>query len=368
MLRKLGILISVLAFGMSAQPVVSPQSFIRGTRTYTGGHVEFWRAQSVNTWEVVLPLYASMALDPLADGLAIDVVTSPTLAVGASRGVSPDPLFALTGSKFRLSYRAFDKILATWGMQLPSTSNRLSSSDLNTAGRLSTTPLEFKVSRVQAGLDMSATLSTGVEMSDRVSLGMAIGFLLHGSYRPYLEQDVRYNPGDEFSLTIGGSFAGVVLDMALSIVGDIGWTHFWPDQSEKTEVFKAGDQFLLSAQSSLEATSGMVNRTAFSVVVRAKDRRPSDIKIAQSSGIVVKHYLFFPSASSVRMYPIGKIALYSANGNGVGRTFIGGFGGGVRTVLKKSITARTEVLVQPGAMDGAGVFGAELSGGLHYVF
>jgi len=106
----------------------------------------------VITLETVVPIYYSMSLSRLLEGLALDVVTSPTFAMyGGSDQAQTDKLFAVSNTKIRGSYTVRDFVLVTAGVQIPTGGNKLSQDQMRTAGAISTKQMGFKVSRAGSG-------------------------------------------------------------------------------------------------------------------------------------------------------------------------------------------------------------------------
>lgn len=374
--RLLAICLSVYASVASAETPAARESFIRRAQSYLGVHLEYWRYTGQNTFETVIPIYYSMGLGQLLEGLAVDVVTSPTVAVhGGGSAASTTPLFSVSNTKVRASYLFKNLVLVTMGAQIPTGGNKLSPEQMNTAGKISTRQMSFKVKRTGSGFNFDATAATSYEIAEDFVLGAAIGYLAKGAYTP-LEGGTKFNPGNELTLTVGADYGTVIGNLKAKLIGELGWTHYGKDRQHETTVYQAGSSFALNLRAQTQTTDGLKNVVALSVDLNTKDKDLSANTTSRSSNVfTLSDNIYLRRTNALRPYLLGRTSLYTPNvlGSGssevkAGRALTGGLGAGGVLDVKRTVRIRGQVIVEAGGMDGNGLLGGELSGGIRYVF
>ncbi len=350
----------------------SRTGFFRNTRLYSGLHLELWNYRKTQTLEAVLPLYYSMELQELVEGMAVDVVTSPTLAlVNGASSVEPNTLFGVANSKVRLSQNISNLVLLTAGLQIPTGVNKLSASQKNAAGAISTQQMSFKVSRASSGLDADFTAATSYEFTEDLVLGLAVGYLLHGSYIP-VKNGAKFNPGNELTVSIGADYLLAFKTREISLLGNLVWAHYGADRLAGGKVFEPGDRFSLTVQGELRLPNEMRSVTDLAVLLRTPDKRPAtgsgSTTHKTNNRFSLGNYLYFAPRGSFTPHAVLRTSLYTENGYGTGDAVIGGVGAGGVVTLNRTTAMDARLVVEAGTMDRDLILGGELSGGIRYVF
>lgn len=351
-------------------------SFYRNNRLFTGLHVEYWNYQQIHTLETVLPVYYSLGLENVLEGLAFDVVTSPTMAMnGGEMFSSTNVLFAVANTKIRSSLNINDVVLVTAGLQIPTGSNQLSAEQRHVVGAVSSRQMNFKIARFQTGFDLDFTAASSYQFSDELVLGMAAGYLLHLPFTPI--EDVpgvtpaKYDPGDEIAITVGADIKTLMGGLKTRIMGDFMTNLYLPDKDGGNKVFRAGPRFSVDARMDMKASNGKRNLAVLSINIFGKDKvilPGSDLKRAQGDQFSLTDYLYPGKWGEVSPFAIMKVSLYTPNDNDAGRALLGGLGGGLRVPVRKTLNLRLQFLVEGGGMGGDAILGSEIGGGLQYVF
>jgi hypothetical protein len=380
-MRRGGALVLFIALTAAAFGEEERTSFFHGTRLFTGVHAELWTYAHTRTFEAIVPVYYSMTLDHLVKGLAFDLVTSPTLGMlDVGTEVPADWLFAVANTKVRLSYNLADVVLATVGMQIPTGGNALSAREKNVQGAIATEQMNFEVGRVPTGLDVDATLSTSIALTDRFVLGAGAGVLLHGRYTP-LEGGKRFNPGDEYSFTLGAELSGTRRRAKRAWLTDVGVTLYTADREdtataatteEYIRVFKPGTRFTIDSRLSIFSAEGAGNVTTVSVRLTGDNEILAQDSLIdtdrETNAFVVTNLVHLAPKGRLRPSLIGKGTFFTPNEDGIGQSALGGAGAGMVVNLTRRVTLDSRVVIEAGAMDGGFLLGTELRGGVRYVF
>ncbi len=345
----------------------SEASFLRGTKLYSGIHMEFWNYAQLQTVETVVPVYYSMNLDQYLEGVAVDLVTSPTYGTLIGNDIS-DNLFGLAGTKARVSYNFNNAILGTFGIQAPTGTNKLSQQQTNTVGALSTKQMNFKVSRYGTGLDLDLTFSTSWELMDDFIIGAAMGILTHGAFNP-VDNSQEYNPGNEMSAILGADYTMYTGGKKLRLSGDLTYTHYTADEINNKGVFAAGDKYNLNVTGSTKLSPGYYNSTSLTFTFRTEEK----VLAAASSNspgndLLFNNRLHLLKYKKYSPFIITRIYKYFADENGNGSAFTAGAGAGGYLALAPRMTLNAEAAMDMGVLNSSFLFGFEINGGVNYAF
>ncbi|MFH1759635.1 MAG: hypothetical protein ABIA63_00910 [bacterium] len=361
------ILIILISIPIDAQEPRT--SFFRGSNIYSGLHLEFWNWSNVQTLETVLPIYYSMNLDAFFDGLAIDAVTSPTFAL--THKEEANTIFGLAGTKIRTSYNYKNLVIGTFGVQIPTGTNKLSASQTQTVGAIATKQMAFKLSRFNTGLDMDFTASSSYEILEDLVLGASLGFLMHGSFTP-TEGMKKYNPGNEFTIALGTDYTIFAMNRKISLYGDFIWTTYTADEYDKKDVFDAGEKITFNLRGSIKLNQYFLNMLGITFNSRGNNTNINNDttvnKIDAGEELLLSNYIYLLGVKKYSPYAIGKISIYGSNGAKSGSAFILGMGGGGSLALAGNISIKAQAVLELGSMTGSALIGMELSGGINYVF
>lgn len=207
---------------------------------FSGGY-QYWQAVDDKVSQFSIPVTFAL---PLGDQLYVKVSTSPAFSqaqVGSSNSLS-----GLSDTRISGSYTfPNERFLLTFGANLPSGKNNLNTEELSVANLLSLHALNFSVPILGQGFDAGG----GIVMAQPVGLavvGIGAGYLYRGAYNPFESVDMTYNPGDEWSASVG---LDVPLSRRISWYLDLVYTTYSEDRSDGLSVFRAGNRF--SAKSML---------------------------------------------------------------------------------------------------------------------
>ncbi|MBD3344055.1 MAG: hypothetical protein GF401_03225 [Chitinivibrionales bacterium] len=343
-------------------------SFITGSNLYTGVHCEYWNYQKSRTLETVVPLYYSMDLAAITEGLALDLVTSPTFAL-YSDAVTTDPFFGVANTKLRASYNYEKLVLVTAGIQIPIGTNKLSAQESQVAGAVSTRQMAFKVARIGSGLDMDLTAASSLEIMDNLCVGAAAGFLLHNPYVPH-ESGAKFNPGDEISFTLGADYTLFTEQIKARLMGDLLFTLYTPDREAGEKVFHAGPRLTVTIMPSVTFANGNVNALAASFMLRSGDEHLSPaggVERDAGDDIVIANRYYFASPD-IQPHALAKMSIFSPDASLSTHAFVVGFGGGFAPRINRQWKLRSEAAIEIGAMNKNFLWGIEIGGGLQFAF
>jgi|GEM_PF-5748874 hypothetical protein len=344
-------------------------SFFHGSQLYTGVHAEVWNFEGQQTWEVVLPIYYSLGLDALATGLAVDAVTSPVL--GLLNGPNAGTLARVAGSKIRASYNFRDFVLFTAGLQVPTSPNKLSTEEQNVVSWLATPEMEFKVSDVQSGLNGNVSASSSYRVNDDFVLGGGIGYLLRGQFVP-VDGGGEFDPGDEFTATLGGDYGFLLGRTSVKIMAEYMFTVYGTDRLAGNKVFRAAPRNTINLRFDVKPARGLRDLAVLSLNIYGKNRILSaslpPIQRGRTDIFLLTDYLYFAKTGAVSPFILATARLYAQNGGGGGDAFVAGLGGGGAFAVSRALSIRAQAALDGGTLNGSGMFGVEINGGISYVF
>ncbi len=201
--------------------------------------IQYWRAGTDQAYQIAVPI---TFVCPVSDRLRFDISNSPSFS--GLKAAKDSQLNGLSDTRLRGSYVLGENaFMFTFGVNLPSGKNLLSTEELTVANVLSIHALNFQTPLLGQGLDASAGFVMARPMGGFV-LGLGAGYLMRGQFKPFSDFDLKYNPGDEVSFSVG-------LDRPLNredkIMLDLGYTIYSEDTSNETKVFKAGNKFSIQA-------------------------------------------------------------------------------------------------------------------------
>lgn len=298
-----------------------------------GSSFQFWKAEEDKAQQFALPM---TFVYPVNEKLRLNIATSPAFS-GIQSGANAD-LNGLSDTRLSGSYLlGEDKYLLTFGVNLPSGKHSLKPEEFTVANILAVHALDFQVPILGQGMDLSG----GVVMAQRFSsfvMGVGVGYLMRGQFKPIVDSDYKYNPGDELSFSLG-------LDRPLNrrskLMFDASYTLYGKDAANGIEVFKAGNRLMLQA---LYYTSGEF----MSYVVLLRNRIQGKNELGSGTLIPERENsngnelelsaigsLALSRKTSVRAAVEGK--LFSDNAYQRGGATVGGIGGGLTKSLFSSL-------------------------------
>lgn len=201
--------------------------------------IQYWRAGNDQAYQVAVPI---TFIYPVSDRLRFDVSSSPSFS--GLKAAKSSRLNGMSDTRLRGSYVLGENaFMFTFGANLPSGKNLLSGEELTVANVLSIHALNFQTPLLGQGLDASAGFIMARPLAGFV-LGLGAGYLMRGQFKPFADFDLKYNPGDEVSFSLG-------LDRSLNrqdkLMLDLGYTIYTEDTSNDTKVYQAGNKFTAQA-------------------------------------------------------------------------------------------------------------------------
>jgi len=202
------------------------------------------------------------------------------------------------------------------GVSLPTGQSRLEGDQPTVAAALAMNALDFRVPTLGQGLDVKASAAFAQEFGSIV-LGGGVGYLMKGSFQPYKESDLKYNPGDEITATLGADKNIEMGSNNLRLTGDFTLTLYGKDQVDGKEVFKSGNKMLIELRSLYHASSmdfllylrdrtkGKNDRGLGSLSTEALNSNGNQLEIGSIS--------YFPMNQAVRLKALLESKIYSKN-------------------------------------------------------
>ena len=242
--RKYDILIIIflIFFSMKNERLLSQTGSFRLAQKITSNlnsGIQYWRAGNDQAYQFTVPI---TFIYPVSDRLRLDISNSPSFS--GIKAAQSSQLNGLSDTRLRGSYvLGEDAFMFTFGVNLPSGKNLLSAEELTVANVLSIHALNFQTPLLGQGLDASAGFIMARPLGGFV-FGLGAGYLMRGRFKPFSDFDLKYNPGDEVSFSLG-------LDRPLNredkLILDMSYTIYTQDISNETKVFQAGNKFTAQA-------------------------------------------------------------------------------------------------------------------------
>jgi hypothetical protein len=227
---------------------------------------------------------------------------------------------------------------------------------------------DFQVPYLGQGLDLSISATTAREINN-FALGLGAGFIHRGSYSPFKDQELNYNPGDEISFSLG-------LDRPIHrnsrMMLDISYCIYTQDKAEKIAIFKSGNKLLfagaycydsefyslvISANGRLKAKNHVGSGR---LVAERLNSNCSEFEIGATAGLKLHKDM------TVRAALEGK--LYSNNELEIGGAKLAGIGGGIDKNVSQSVVLDADLRFYFGSLDqgykSVGLTGLKLLGGI----
>jgi hypothetical protein len=172
-------------------------------------HVQTWRLKSPaigggdsTITAVFTPLRATIHLSPNLDLDLSGAAASASLTHGTNQ-----TLQGLADAKIRGVFKFNDyHWLVHFGLNLPTGKNVLDAEEVRVNNLLSETVLSFPIKRYGRGLEVDWGAAYAFAVSENLKAGLGAGFLLKGEYTFLEASPLRFDPGNEISVTGGVDF------------------------------------------------------------------------------------------------------------------------------------------------------------------
>ncbi len=204
---------------------------------------QYWKIEDAKILQFCLPL---TLIYPVNERLQVNVFMAP--AHSSIQNGSSMSLSGLSDTRISGSYLfGSEKVLATFGVNLPSGKHALEVKETMVANTLSLRALDFQMPILGQGFEASLGVVGAQRFSGWV-LGMGAGFLFRAPFAPIEHAQEKYNPGEEFTVSLG-------LDHPMrkqkKLMFDLSYTFYTADKIEDKDVFKSGNRFTAQAMAYL---------------------------------------------------------------------------------------------------------------------
>jgi hypothetical protein len=338
-------------------------------RASAGFSFQSWSAGDDRVTEWCFPVSFML---PLGTGAGLYALTFPAVSAdlrsGGSRRLSGGSDLKLGGHALLFS----DRVLLTAGVNVPSGKHALRSGEYAVASVLAQPAFTFRVPTLGQGLDFQAGLSGAFEWRG-LFVGCGTAYLKKGGFKPFLDADGTYDPGDEWSLTAGAEKPASVLGRDVRFTADALFSTYRDDRWGGVRVFRSGNRLLLQVRS-------LFRVEPFDVTFSVRDRIRSKNRVGSGPSLDPERRnmngnQFEIAGSAVRAVRPGfswrglaSFRNFSTNGYGAGGASLLGLGAGLRLDVASGRTLDLEGRYDAGSLrDGGGsvaASGLSLSGGL----
>lgn len=348
---------------LQAQPAML-QRAREGTFAPTAA-LHWWSVEGDQARQIAIPV---TFLYPVNEQLQLTLATGPafsTLVSGESMSLN-----GLSDTRFGGTYLfQDDKLLATFGVSLPSGKHALEGDEFYVANVLALHAFDFTTPILGQGLDFSAGIASAWPLS-RLVVGAGAGFLLRGAFEPIVKATDKYNPGEEFTINLAVDYP---LRQQRKLMADVNYTIYTADKIGATSVFQAGNRLTLQAMAWFPGeTTGLLLMVRDRI--RAKNSLASGEELIperQNSNVNELELMAMVSLrrgvkTTWRGVVEGK--LYGNNAYDLGGATVGGAGIGISRELSPALSLELDSRFYTGSLetgyDPAHLLGVKVSGGV----
>ena len=183
---------------------------------------------------------------PVVRNLGFSVMTTPVLIEADA-----DSLASVSGindTQAALSYFqniGAGSVVLSMTANLPSGKKELTVEEFNTMALVSQDFYNFGVSVLGQGFNLSPGLTIAYPVNDNVAIGIGASYQMKGGFKPVLNTDSTFTPGDELLITGG---VDVRVGRAWALSSNVSYITYQEDLSGNTSIFESGDQVFVSMQ------------------------------------------------------------------------------------------------------------------------
>ena len=229
---------------------------------------QLWQSDDDNFSEFSIPLYVYY---PFSRALSITVS-------GQQANASGDNFTSLSGisdTQLNLSYfLETANVVINSGVNLPSGKKELTIEEFETSRMLSLNYLNFRLPNFGQGLNINFGATWAFPVSKNFVLGLGGSYQLKGAYRPLVDLEFDYKPGDEILMTAGFDIA---ISRITSLSFDGIFTTYSADKYNNEEIFKSGNKLTAALQ-----FKHYIGYSDFSLFLRYRTRSKSSLPVAGS--------------------------------------------------------------------------------------
>lgn len=318
-------LLLIICISSIVDAQIQKSTFFRGSTLNTGVTLQTWGTDNQRVTEFVVPI---SYVFPINKDISINAITSTAYAGLSS---SEDNIIGLTDTRFIGSYIAMDDhLLITGSISLPTGSTQLEGDQSSVASAIALYPFNFRVPSFGQGLSASLAGIYAFNYKDYV-LGGGLGLNFKNGFKPYENSDIKYVPGMEFSLNLGGETnAGNKRGMKLT--WDITYTLYGADTYGDKEIFKSGNKLVIDLRSIFK-----LDKTDLMVYLQERTKSKNDKglgvlvteqKNSNGNQLELGGRSYTPLNDKFGLKGIVDFKFYSENEYESNGAFLFGFGGG----------------------------------------
>ncbi len=329
--------------------------------------LNLWKVEDEQVRQIAIPL---TFLYPVNEQLQLTIGAGP--AFSAFEGSGEAALNGFSDTRFGGSYLfKNERLLAIFGINLPSGKHALNSEELSVANILALHAFDFTMPILGQGLDLSAGMVSAFPLGSMVA-GLGAGFLMRGAFEPFENGGVKYDPGEEITLS-----AAVDLPLARrkKVMIDANYTLYTADKVEGTKLFQAGNRITLQAMAWFPGESA-------GLLLMARDRIRAANKIVSDEDLIPERQnsngnelellamVTLPRSAYTTLRGVVEGKIYSNNAYDIGGATIGGIGAGLSKTFTPHLSFELDGRFYFGSMetgvDAVGLTGLRATGGFKF--
>jgi hypothetical protein len=324
----------------------------------TSAVFHFWKVEEDQARQIAIPV---TFLYPVNDQLQLSMAMGPAFSTVESQ--SSSALNGFSDTRFGGSYLfKNEKLLATFGLNLPSGKNALTSEELSVANVLALHAFDFQVPILGQGLDVSAGLVSAFPFSGMVA-GLGAGILMRGAFEPYENGGDKYNPGEEITLSAAVDYP---LRQQRKLMFDAGYTIYTADKVGSDKMYQSGNRITLQGMAWFP---GSKTGLLFMIRdrIRAKNKVISDDELiperqnSNGNELELLAMVTIPRGAYTTLRGVVEGKFYSNNAYDIGGATIGGIGAGLSKTFTPHLSLELDARFYAGSLE-TGIEAVNLTG------
>ncbi|HNW60620.1 MAG TPA: hypothetical protein PKI62_13150 [bacterium] len=358
-------LLCAASFRLTAQPAML-QRAREGTAS-AGAALHFWKVEEDQARQIAVPV---TFLYPVSEQMQLSMAMGPAFSTVSSSGSAALNGFSDTRIAGSYLFRN-EKLLATFGLNLPSGKSALNNEELGVANILALHAFDFSSPILGQGFDVSAGMVSAFPLSGMVA-GVGAGFLLRGAFEPYEQGGSSYNPGEEITLSASLDYP---LSRGQKLMFDAGYTLYTADKVGSDQVYQAGNRLTLQAMAWFPGQSAgllllLRDRVRAKNSLSSGDELIPERQNSNGNELELAATVTLPRGAYTTLRGVVEGKLYSNNAYDVGGATIGGFGAGLSKTFSPHLSFELDARLYFGSLkteiNSVQLTGLKCNGGLKF--